>query len=77
MATTVGELKKLLEQYSDDLSIVFLDDEGSYDDTIDAIGVQTLGVFARLSYPEYTYYRAYKLLESEMWIRDEEVLVLG
>lgn len=74
MANTVGELKRLLEQYQDDLHVSFLDGEGKYCDPITIISVKTLGRFFRGG---EEYYREYRLYGDDEWVRDEEVLVLG
>jgi len=77
MANTVGELKKLLGKYPDDLHIAFLDDEGNYVDDLKVIEERTLGIFSRGQTPELKYYRTHKFLENEIWYEDRRVLVLG
>lgn len=73
-ASTVGELRKMLESFPDDLKISYMDDDGNYLPDIDYIIVRSLGKFTRGGTP---YYREYRLLDDEKWIADVEVLVLG
>lgn len=77
MAKTVGELKKLLEGYPDDMAITYLDDEGIYHNSVDFITVRTLGRFFHLSNPDNIYYRESRFLTQEEHVEDVEALVLG
>lgn len=74
MAKTVGELKKLLEEYPDDLEVVYMDNEGEYNLGFDIVARRPLGVFVQGGYEVYL---EYKLYQSQKWQRDVEVLVLG
>lgn len=74
MANTVGELRRLLEDYPDGMHVTFLDDEGKYCDPIEFVGVKSLGRFSRQG---AEYYRDYKLYTDDEWVRDEEVIILG
>lgn len=78
MAKTVGELKKLLDSYPDDLCIAYVS-RGNYTDDITIRECVVLGKFQnpvnnRMGYPPY--YRKRKVYDSETWIEDVEVLVL-
>lgn len=74
MAHTVGELRRLLEQYPDSMSLAFCDDNVGFRVGIDVYEHGTLGLFDDGG--NLRYYRGKPLWNPE-WVRDEEVLILG
>ena len=80
MTQTVGDLRKLLEQYPDDLVISIEDEAGYSYEPLEVIGKITLGLFSNAVTRKHSlnpYYRRYKLYDDEEHIRDVEVLILG
>lgn len=74
LTETVGELRKLLDKYPDNLPIQYMDEHGYYCD----VGVVSVTKLHKIRYPNWRNftYSEFRLKDAD-WIEDVEVLVLG
>lgn len=76
MAGTVGELKKLLEQYPDDMAIAILDADADYVPGVELRFAGILGLFED-KFGDDRYFSSRPFFGVWKWLKDEEVLILG